>query len=36
MWIYALGPITGEIVARLICNEDPAFDLHLLRYQRFV
>ncbi len=31
----ALGPITGEIVAGLICGEDPAFDLHLLRYQRF-
>jgi D-amino-acid dehydrogenase len=31
----SLGPITGEIVARLICDEDPAFDLHLLGYQRF-
>ena len=31
----SFGPVTGEIVARLICGEDPSFDLHLLRYQRF-
>ena len=31
----AVGPITGQIVADLICGDDPAFDLHLLRYERF-
>lgn len=31
----ALGPITGDIVARMVCGEDSLFDLHLLRYERF-
>ncbi len=31
----AVGPVTGEIVADLICGDEPAFDLELMRYERF-
>jgi D-amino-acid dehydrogenase len=31
----AVGPVTGEIVADLICGEEPEFDLKLMRYERF-
>ena len=31
----SLGPISGEIVARLACGEDAMFDLGLLRQERF-
>ena len=31
----SLGPISGEIVARLACGESPMFDLELLRQERF-
>ncbi len=31
----AVGPVTGEIVADLICGDEPGFDLELLRYERF-
>jgi D-amino-acid dehydrogenase len=31
----SLGPVTGQIIAGLICGEAPAFDLHLLDVERF-
>ncbi len=31
----SLGPITGKLVAQLICQETPAFDLQLLSGERF-
>lgn len=30
-----LGPITGELVAQVVCGETPTFDLHPLRPERF-
>lgn len=30
-----LGPITGELVAQIVCGETPTFDLHPLRPERF-
>ncbi|MDP0491738.1 MAG: FAD-dependent oxidoreductase [Verrucomicrobiota bacterium JB023] len=31
----SLGPVTGQIVSRLVSGEDPEFDLHQLRSERF-
>jgi D-amino-acid dehydrogenase len=31
----SLGPITGKLVAELVCNEPPSVDLTLLRVERF-
>jgi D-amino-acid dehydrogenase len=31
----SLGPITGKLVAQLVCDESPSMDLKLLRAERF-
>jgi D-amino-acid dehydrogenase len=32
----ALGPITGKLVAQLVCGETPSIDLTALREERFL